>query len=82
MKPAIITCTYDNPITMSRECWQNGVLLCSYQSKLFAMEPFPVPPKHFFFGANVGDWHEGQLIGDKQAMERVELGLSLNLPMI
>ena len=23
-------CTYDNPATMRRECWENGKLVCAY----------------------------------------------------
>ena len=62
-------CTYDNPATMSRECWQDGKLLCKYSA--VAMEQknqWPPPPEKFFFGANVGDWNAGQIIGDSAAI--------------
>lgn len=62
-------CIYDNPCTMRRECWQDGKLLVSYDFALFYMDPFPIPPERFFFGANIGPWHEGQLIGDAAALE-------------
>lgn len=61
-------CTYDNPTTMARECWQNGELLCHYQAQLFFIEPFPIPADKFFFGANIGEWKTGQLCGDIKAM--------------
>ena len=25
-------CTYDNPSTMARECWQDGLLFCHYKA--------------------------------------------------
>lgn len=61
-------CTYDNPATMSRECWQDGKLLCHYQAHLFAIKPFPVPRELFFFGADIGPWEKGRMVGDKAAM--------------
>lgn len=66
-------CVFDNPATMARECWQNGRLLCSYYSGLFLRkrapgETQPIPPELFFFGANVGPWTSGRLIGDPNAM--------------
>lgn len=36
--------------------------------KLHPSETQPVPPEHFFFGANIGDWEAGQLVGDASAM--------------
>ena len=62
-------CTYDNPATMARECWQDGKLLCHYAAELlppFAKEP--IPGEHFFFGANIGPWKLGQMVGDADAM--------------
>lgn len=61
-------CTYDNPVTMARECWQDGVLISSFSYRLFFVDPFPVPPSHFFFGANIGYWSDGQVVGDKTAI--------------
>ena len=62
------TCTYDNPATMARECWQDGRLLYCYSAALFALPIWPVPAHLYFFGANVGDWNKGQLFGDGAAM--------------
>lgn len=64
-------CTYDNPATMARECWQNGELLCHYSFKL--LPPFAkttIPGRYFFFGANIGPWKEGQVVGSKDAMKQ------------
>ena len=61
-------CVYDNPATMSRECWQDGKLLCSYSFNV--LPPFadkPIPAKHYFFGANIGPWKTGQLVGNPEA---------------
>lgn len=62
-------CTYDNPATMARECWQDGKLICHYEFQL--LQPFakdPIPEKLFFFGANIGAWKPGQMVGDTSAM--------------
>jgi hypothetical protein len=61
-------CTIDNPATMQRECWHDGKLICAVHGALFFIEPFPVPRERFFFGANIGDWKTGQIIGDPKAM--------------
>lgn len=60
-------CTYDNPATMQRECWQDGRLICSYSMQI--IELGNIPAEHFFFGANVGKWKTGQLFGEIEAME-------------
>ena len=63
------TCTYDNPATMSRECWQDGRLICAYSFKILPpFAKYPIPGYLFFFGANVGPWEEERLIGDAEAM--------------
>ncbi len=62
-------CAYDNPITMNRECWQNGKMICHYSCNI--LRPYsdkPFPRDLFFFGANTGNWEPGKLIGDKNAM--------------
>ena len=59
--------TYDNPSTGCRECWQDGQLICHYSAELLLTKPFPIPPELFFFGANIGDWKPGQIVGDKEA---------------
>jgi len=62
-------CTYDNPATMARECWQDGRLLCSYSFRLLPpIAAKPIPAEHFFFGANIGPWRLRQIVGDAEAM--------------
>ena len=63
------TCTYDNPATMARECWQDKTLVCHYIAQI--LPPYIrgiIPAEHFFFGANVGPWKLGQMVGDEQAI--------------
>lgn len=60
-------CTYDNPKTMQRECWREGELLCSYSFEIF-YQPLMIPSKDLFFGANIGPWKAGQIVGNKEAM--------------
>ena len=62
-------CTFDNPSTMQRECWQDGKLLCAYSATLYALKEWTIPPELYFFGANIGDWKDGQLVGDRDAMQ-------------
>lgn len=66
-------CTYDNPDTMARECWQDGKLLCSYSAALLEAKPLrgnqPIPAHYFFHGANIGPWKTGQMWGDAEAMK-------------
>ena len=65
-------CTYDNPQTMQRECWADGRLLCAYDAGI--LEPVAkhlIPSQLFFFGANVGPWETGQLIGDPSALPTI-----------
>lgn len=62
-------CTYDNPATMARECWQDGKVRSQYSFQLlppYASEP--IPGKYFFFGANIGPWKPGQMVGDAGAI--------------
>lgn len=70
------TCTYDNPATMQRECWQDGRLIAAYSMALLLSNPRfgltqPIPGRYFFFGANVGDWEPVRLIGHACAMQSV-----------
>jgi hypothetical protein len=69
----VACCTYDNPNTMARECWQDGKLLCRYSASLLerALNPGetqPIPGERLFFGANIGEWSPGQMVGDAAAM--------------
>ena len=71
-------CAYDNPATMARECWHNGVRMCSYRYDVLA--PFakePIPGNSFFFGANIGPWKSGQIVGDKMAIDPSAPGVHL-----
>ena len=63
-------CTYDNPSTMARECWQDGRLLCRYKAQL--LPPFAkdaIPAEYFFMGANIGEWKTGRIVGDSSAID-------------
>lgn len=66
-------CTYDNPLTMMRECWQDGVMQAAYPSELYALREWPMHKfGHIYhFGANLmRDWKTGQMVGDPQAMHK------------
>lgn len=69
-------CTYDNPRTMMRECWQDGVLQAAYAAELYALREWPLRNYGYIyhFGANLlGDWKTGQMFGDARAMSNAEL---------
>lgn len=70
MKNFTKVCTYDNPATMARECWQDGKLVVSYSAELFFLKKWPVPRELYFFGASIGDWKTGQLVGDADALSK------------
>lgn len=69
---SIKTCTYDNPVTYRRECYQNGKLVYSYAANCLPPYTKTVPGELFFFGANVDDWMPGQLMGDATALSNKE----------
>lgn len=58
-------CTFDNPITMKRECWQDGKLVVAYSYEVIIEG---VPPEYYFFGADVGNWNCGKLRGAVAAL--------------
>lgn len=60
-------CVYDNPVTMQRECWRNGNLRCAYSYEVI-IGATEIPSKYFFFGANIGSWVTGQIVGDPKAL--------------
>ena len=62
-------CTYDNPATMARECWADGRLLCHYSATLLETKS-TIPREHLFFGANIGPWKAGQMVGDAAALQQ------------
>lgn len=62
-------CVYDSPVTWMRECWEDGKLFRAYSAELLA--PFTknkIPAEHFFFGAAIGPWVEGQMVGNPDAI--------------
>lgn len=64
---SIKTCTYDNPATMCREAWRDKRLIAHVTAEFLFHHP------HGFrfvihMGLNVGDWKEGQKIGDPEAI--------------
>lgn len=62
-------CTYDNEKNFYRECWQDGKLLYAYSNSILpCCSKNPIPPEYFFFGANIGKWVTGQIVGDAEAM--------------
>lgn len=65
-------CVYDNPATSQRECWQDGKLVVSYKAELFlSKKEFEQRSRRgmkVFFGANVGEFNSGQIVGDISAM--------------
>lgn len=65
-------CTYDNPATWMRECWQDGRLRCAYSADLWLRKDDSfLRSGRLFFGANVGPWNPGQLLGDEEAMAAI-----------
>ena len=66
-------CTYDNPASMARECWQDGELICHYQAELYFLKEWTVPRELYFFGANIGEWKIGQIVGDITAMDKRQI---------
>lgn len=60
-------CTFDNPATMQRECWQNKELVCAYSAVFLSQVQRTYYP--IFFGANIGPWKTGQIVGDVEAIK-------------
>ena len=61
------TCVYDNPVTMQRECWRDGNLRYAYSCEAI-MGVTKISGEYFFFGANIGPWVTGQIVGDPKAL--------------
>ena len=60
-------CVHDNPATMSRECWQDGKLICALSAEMFFVREHISSPV-VFMGVNLlGEWEEGQYFGDLKA---------------
>ena len=65
----MLVCVYDNPATMRRECWQDGVLQASYAAELYALRPRDHVPNYHIGASLLGpDWKTGQMAGDARAM--------------
>lgn len=62
-------CTFDNPDTLRRECWQDGKLVAFITAALMATKGFN-GHRRMFFGLNIGPWKTGQLVGDPDAMQQ------------
>lgn len=61
-------CTYDNPATMSRECWQDGRLMAAYTLDAMMGGDWPPPARRCHMGANIGEWKAGRIVGDADAI--------------
>lgn len=65
---SIKTCTYDNPATMCREAWRDKRLIAHITADFLFQKPTICPRFVIHMGLNVGDWKEGQKIGDPEAI--------------
>jgi len=54
---------------MRRECWQNRKLIYAIDCSLLYAKGFSGP---IFFGANIGEWETGQIVGDPEAMNKCD----------
>lgn len=64
----VSVCTFDNPNAWRRECWQDGRMVFAISKTAFFLKRWPIPPRYFFFGANIGPWKDGQVVGDPNAI--------------
>jgi hypothetical protein len=62
-------CVYDSPAGR-RECWENGTLIYAISALLLVRKGGPGFP--IFFGANIGPFETGQIVGDPKAMGKWE----------
>lgn len=71
LKGSEMICVYDNPTTMSRECWQDGVLQYAITvAAMYYKRSFPIPARYIHMGANcLGEFKAGQYVGDLDAMK-------------
>ena len=68
MKGALKTCTYDNPATMCREAWRDKRLIAHITAEFLFQKPAIYPRFVIHMGLNIGDWKEGQKIGNPEAI--------------
>lgn len=63
-------CVIDNPATMHREAWKDGVILSSVSAIMLMSVDFS-GHKSFDFRLNCGDWKSGFIhVGDVSAMKK------------
>lgn len=60
-------CTYDNPLTMMRECWQDGERVCAVAREVLE-DGRNIPAPQTF--DNITPWKSGQHIGDLSALHK------------
>lgn len=61
-------CVYDNPVTMRRECWQDGTLVCSLSAEMI-VDREHIPYTAVFMGLDLSwEWKGERYFGDKKAM--------------
>lgn len=60
-------CVFDNPATMAREAWQEGVLVGHTQAALLESATFR-GHRDWPFIFNVGRWEPGRVHGDAAAI--------------
>ncbi|HET8695555.1 MAG TPA: hypothetical protein VFM33_12855 [Aquabacterium sp.] len=60
-------CTYDNTVTMMRECWKDGEMVYAVALELLE-DGTKTQLKHI--GANIGPWKSGQHVGDLAALHK------------
>lgn len=65
---AVKTCTYDNPATMCREAWRDKRLIAHVTAEFLFQKPTICHRIVIHMGLNVGDWKEGQILGDPEAI--------------
>ena len=59
---------YDNPATWRREGWVDGSMRMFITAELLLQKGFRGDRYAFPWQLNVGDWKEGQIIGDPDAI--------------
>ena len=66
-------CVYDNPNTMRREAWEDGVMVSAITANLLLSKGFK-GDKRFDFRLNVGEWELDKFHhGDESAMQSAKV---------
>ena len=65
-------CVYDNPMTMTRQCWQDGELIstCSSEAITHAGNPTLGLPRWMLNAMR--EWSPGRMLGDVDAMKKID----------